>query len=137
MGFGCQTFTMSDQPYAVTVDGLGNVAERKLGDHSGGRTLATSVSVLSNTVVNGVRSVVLKRPFQGQTADHYTFDPKSSATVNVIMASGTGPNYSYHGPSTRGGEAIHLVSLDAPTCVCNIGIKGLYFINLIIYAEFT
>ena len=100
------------------------MAEQKLGDHSGGRTIEASVTTVSNTVVNGLRSVVLKRPLEGKTADHYSFDPKNSATINVIMASGTGPQFQYHGPTTRSGEAIHLVSLDASTCVCNVGIKG-------------
>ena len=77
-------------------------------------------------VVNGVRSVVLTRPFKGASGDHYTFDPVTSATLDVIMASGPGSDYGYHGPATRGGEPIHLVAMDAPTCVCNVGIKGRY-----------
>ena len=77
-------------------------------------------------VVNGIRSVVLTRPFKGASVDHYTFDPVTSATLDVIMASGPGTDYGYHGPATRGGEPIHLVAMDAPTCVCNVGIKGRY-----------
>ena len=77
-------------------------------------------------VVNGLRSVVLTRPFKGASVDHYTFDPVTSATLDVIMASGPGSDYGYHGPATRGGEPIHLVAMDAPTCVCNVGIKGRY-----------
>ena len=42
---------MSDEPYAVIVDGSGAVTEKKLGDHSGGRTIATSVTVVSNEVI--------------------------------------------------------------------------------------
>ena len=42
---------MSDEPYAVIVDGSGAVTEKKLGDHSGGRTIATSVTVVSNEVL--------------------------------------------------------------------------------------
>ena len=42
---------MSDEPYAVIVDGSGSVTEKKLGDHSGGRTIATSVTVVSNEVI--------------------------------------------------------------------------------------
>ena len=61
VGLGAKTFTMSDQPYTIMVDGSGKVSELKLGDHSGGQTLAKSVTVVSNKVVNGRRTISLTR----------------------------------------------------------------------------
>ena len=78
----------------------GNVEERKLGDHDPGTVLASSVRVSSNKVVDGERTVVMTREFKGKTSDHFTFDSASSE-ISVITASGTGPNYAYHGPKQR------------------------------------
>ena len=78
----------------------GNVEERKLGDHDPGTLLTASVRVTSNTVVDGERTVVMTREFKGKTPDHFTFDA-SSSEISVITASGTGPNYAYHGPKQR------------------------------------
>lgn len=64
VGLGAKTFTMSDQPYTIVVDGSGKISELKLGDHSGGRTLTNSVQVVSNKVVNGKRTVSLTRPLK-------------------------------------------------------------------------
>ena len=46
VGLGAKTFTMSDQPYTIVVDGSGKVSEMKLGDHSGGQALANSVKIV-------------------------------------------------------------------------------------------
>ena len=124
VGLDATSFSMSDEPYAIIVDGAGKVQERKLGNHDGGSALSASVQVVSNNVVDGRRTVGLTRSFKGQTSDHYTFDPTTTSTLPVITASGTGPEFAYHGPELRGGSSLHLASLDAPTCVCNTGIKG-------------
>ena len=87
---GAKTFTMSDQPYTIIVDGSGAVSELKLGNHDGGQTIAKSVQILSNKVENGRRTVVLQRSLKGQTGDHYTFDPMTTSTIPIITASGTG-----------------------------------------------
>jgi hypothetical protein len=100
LGLGTPHFTMSDRPYTIVVDGQGSVQERKLGDHNPGTVLAPSIRVASNTVTDGVRTVVLTREFAGRTPDHFTFNP-SVSTVPVLTASGSGPAFSYHGPKTR------------------------------------
>jgi hypothetical protein len=70
VGLGAKTFTMSDQPYTIVVDGSGKVSELKLGDHSGGQNLAKSVTIVSNKVVNGRRTVSLTRPLKVLYARH-------------------------------------------------------------------
>eukprot|EP00091_Calanus_sinicus_P006606 TRINITY_DN17302_c0_g1_i2.p1 TRINITY_DN17302_c0_g1~~TRINITY_DN17302_c0_g1_i2.p1 ORF type:complete len:147 (-),score=29.71 TRINITY_DN17302_c0_g1_i2:168-608(-) len=73
VGLGSPHFVMSDKPYTIVVDGTGNVSERKLGDHDPGTVLASSLTVTSNSVKDGVRKVVMTRKFAGKTPDHYTF----------------------------------------------------------------
>ena len=94
-----------------------------MGGHDPGTVLASSVRVTSNTVVDGERTVVMTREFKGKTSDHYTFDSTSSE-ISVITASGTGPNYAYHGPKQRTGGKLQLSGVDVPTCICNAGVKG-------------
>ena len=74
--------------------------ERKLGAHDPGQVLAASVRVVSSTVVDGQRKVVVTREFQGKTTDHFTFST-SNSSVPVLLASGTGPTFGYHGPRQR------------------------------------
>ena len=124
IGLGAKTFTMSDQPYAIIVDGVGNISEMKLGNHDGGRSIQKTIQVVSNKVADGQRTVVLMRSMKGLTADHYTFDPTTTSNIPMITASGKGSAYSYHGPTNRGGAPLHLVGIDTPTCICNTGIKG-------------
>ena len=64
VGFGAKTFTMSDEPYAIVVDGSGKVSEFKLGDHSGGQDLESSITIVSNKAIDGKRTVSLTRPLK-------------------------------------------------------------------------
>ena len=58
VGFGAKTFTMSDQPYTIMVDGSGKILELKKG-----QIIAKSVQILENKghVDNVVRSIKLTR----------------------------------------------------------------------------
>merc|ERR1719342_122328 len=114
---------MSDKPYTIVVDGTGNVSERKLGAHDPGSVIDQSISVTSNKVEDGVRTVVMTRDLAGKTSDHYTFDP-STSSIPIISASGLGSVFAYHGPKLRSGGTLKLSAIDAPTCVCDEGIKG-------------
>ena len=125
VGFGAKTFTMSDEPYTIIVDGNGNIQERKLGNHDGGSKLPfTSVKIVSNNVIDGKRQVVLTRKFKGVSKDYFTFDPTSQSSISILLASGERPNFSYHGPETRGGSTIQLIATNSYSCICNAGIKG-------------
>ena len=48
-------------------------------EHCPGDLLAPSVKVVSNSVTNGVREVVMTRGLTGATKDHYTFDLSKTA----------------------------------------------------------
>ena len=92
---------MKDLPYAIIVDGDGHVTERKLSDHGPGTQLMTSVRVSSNTVVDGVRTVILSRPVTGASKDHYTFQT-IPGDLSVISAVGDGAQLAYHKSRTGG-----------------------------------
>lgn len=64
-----------------------------------GNQLAASVTVVSNTVENGMRTVVLSRALKGATKDHFTFDA-TALSIPVINAVGNGPQLAYHKVST-------------------------------------
>merc|ERR1711962_502881 len=123
VGFNAPNFAMADMPYTIVVDGKGNVDERKLGNHAPGTVLKQSVKVVANTMNDGKRTVVMQRGLKGLTSDHYTFDG-SLSSLPLIFASGTGPTYAYHGPTTRSGDTINLAAIGHPTCVCYEGLKG-------------
>jgi hypothetical protein len=60
-GIGFDTRYMADSPYAIVIDGNGKVSEHMLADHAGGIVLNSSVTVVSQSVSNGQRTVVLTR----------------------------------------------------------------------------
>ncbi len=86
---------MVDAPYAIIVLGNGTVQERRLADHLAGQLLPPSVTVVSNTVQAGRRTVVLTRPVAGASPLHYTFNP-ATLLLTFINAIGASPDLSYH-----------------------------------------
>lgn len=116
VGFGATL--MSELPYVVTVDGSGKVVERKLADHAAGTVLASSVTVVSNSVAGGKRTVVVSRPLKGASKDHYTFSA-IALSIPIINAVGTGPVYAYHKASKA--DSVNLwpsSSQGSSACVC-------------------
>ena len=73
----------------------GKVSERKLADQSPGQQLADSVTVVSNTVAEGRRTVVVTRALKGKTGEYFTFDQHVS-TIPMINAVGSGPKLAFH-----------------------------------------
>jgi len=76
---------------------------------------------MSNTVENGIRTVVLSREFNGVTPDHYTFDPKK-LRLPFINAVGRTINFSHH--QFKGATTMVFHALEGHTCVCDYGITG-------------
>jgi hypothetical protein len=114
-GLGFNAQKMSDSPYAIIVDGKGAASERKLADHGPGTLLAPSITVVSNTVTSGIRTVVLSRSVTGATQSHYSL-PTTPGSINVITAVGNTPTLAYH--KARTGSQIFLVPTDVSSCVC-------------------
>jgi len=107
---------MADMPYAVVVDGTGDVSERRLKNHDPGTLLKSSITVRSNKVVGGVRTVVMTRPITGISSQHYSF-PTTPGTINFINAIGSKPTISYH--KQRTAAKIAVVPTEVPGCVCS------------------
>lgn len=89
-GVGLNAKEMADLPYAIIVDGTGAVTERKLVSHGPGSLLSPTVTVASNSVANGIRTVVLSRPVVVAT---YAL-PTTAGELDVITAVGNTPQYS-------------------------------------------
>jgi hypothetical protein len=107
-------------PYAIIINGE-EVTERKLGYHGPGSVLADSVTVKSNIVSNGNRTVVLTRSLKGASNNHYSFDP-SLASMPVIMARGCDLHFGQH--CGHGSSELNFLPIDKPTEICQAGIEG-------------
>jgi len=111
VGFDAPNFVMADNPYAIIVDGSGEVSETKLDTpltgHGPGTLLEPSVEVLSTIDEDGYITVVIRRSLTGASSDHYTFDMAKSS-LPLIIASGTTAEFGYHGAYTRSGETLDL-----------------------------
>ena len=105
-GAGFNTHVMAGSPYAIVIDGHGKVAEYTLTDQgAANKLIAPSVTVVSTTVANGARTVVLARPLVGLTSQHYSFNPRQ-LSLDFITALGSTPTFSYHKSRTVGTLAL-------------------------------
>lgn len=114
-GAGFDATTMSDQPYAIIVEGDGEVSEHKLGPQAPGHLLRTSITVVSSEVVSGIRTVTLVRPVAGVTKEHFSL-PTQPGELKMITAVGSGPKFAYH--KARTGAQIMLLPSNSQACVC-------------------
>jgi hypothetical protein len=95
------------------------VQERKLANHDPGKAIQPSVKLLSHTVIDGMRTVVLQRTLKGLTPDHYTFSP-AVATINFINALGATVELTQH--KKRSASTLLLFHTDiTPSCLCTDG----------------
>ena len=78
---------MSDEPYALIVDGNGELSERKLANHGPGTLLKPFTSVVSSTIKDNVRTLILQRPVRGPEKDYFNI-PTASGDLSVISAVG-------------------------------------------------
>jgi len=77
--------------------------------------LSPSVTILSTTVHDNLRTVVLRRGVKGLTSDHYNF-PTAAGDVNLISAIGEGPELVHH--KSQSGGKITLLPSSGSACVC-------------------
>ena len=115
-GVGFDAQQMGDEPWTVVVDGTGAVTERKLVDQKAGTELPASVTVVSSSVGNGVRTVVLTRPLKGKGPDYYSFNVANTTTLPFINAVGSTPAFGYH--QAKLPSSLLLLPTTAPVCVC-------------------
>lgn len=128
-GVGFNAVVMSDQPYTIYANSSG-VFEQKLGtcgseaEHCPGDSLPGSIKVVSNTVNGDTRTVIVTRPLVGLSPKHYTFDPATKATINIITAAGMGQAFSYH--KAHASAVISVTNpVGVPSCICDTGKDGM------------
>lgn len=117
-GVGFNASAMKDAPWAIIVDGYGNVTERKLADQNPGKQLATSLSVLSTSVSGGLRTVVATRPMTGTSSDYFSFTAGQDILLPFINAVGSKPTLSYHKDKTFSTLALLPVGDSSATGAC-------------------
>lgn len=78
--------------------------------------------MVSNTVEDGTRTVVVTRPFQGATKDHYTFDTKAAGSIDFITAIGNDQTFSYH--KAHAGMTLSMTAVGAVSCICDVATTG-------------
>jgi len=124
-GVGLDALNMADSPYTIVTNASG-AFEQKIGtcgseaEHCAGDRLASSITLVSNTAAEGVRTVVVTRPFKGLTPKHYTFDESRIGTLPFITAIGTSQVFAYH-KAHHAASLTLLASDNQPTCLCDIG----------------
>jgi hypothetical protein len=119
-GVGFNATGMANEPWAIIVEGNGDVTEHKLGDQGGGGTetaLPPSITVISNEVVDFTRTVVFSRPLQGMDARYYTFG-KDVTDLHFINAIGSTSKLSYHKEKTASMVTV-LPRNREPICICS------------------
>lgn len=115
-GVGFNALEMADTPYTIIVDGNGNVTERNLADHAPGTLLPKTIKVLTDTVLNGVRTVVLTRTAQAASANYYNFS-LATQQLSFLSAVGSTPDLQYH--SNRTVAVLYMFQPNVVSCLCN------------------
>ena len=108
-------------PYAIVVYDDDRVEERHLSQHGPGTVLPRTVSVVSNTVTGGNRTVVITRPLHLDSDDYYSFDAEKPS-MDVILARGCNTTFAQH--CGHGSATMNFLAVDSPMRVCRDGIEG-------------
>jgi len=112
VGFGTSVMTSA---YAIIVDGVGVVSERKLGAHAPGSALKPTLTVISSSVAAGIRTVEVARHVVGDTKEYFSI-PTTPGQVDLIAAVGMTSTFSYHRAHTGG--QMTLIPTAASSCIC-------------------
>ena len=99
-GVGLDATRMMDSPYAIICNASGAFEQQigtcgTEGEHCAGDRLHQA-TLVSNTVVDGVRTVVVTRLFAGASEHHYTFDVGRLSSLNFLTAVGRDQIFAYH-----------------------------------------
>ena len=98
-GIGFNATDMNGTYAIIVVGNSGEIEERQLGLNAPGVALKSSITVTSNTVTNGVRSVVLTRNMTAPNDQYYSFQTKVDQDFDIIYCYGTTADVQYHGPA--------------------------------------
>jgi hypothetical protein len=107
-------------PYAIIVYD-DRMEERHLALHGPGTVLPSTLTVVSNTVTGGNRTVVLQRPMEMEDDNYYSFD-SSSTTLEVILARGCSMEFAQH--CGHGSATMNFLAVETNMRICRDGIDG-------------
>lgn len=107
-------------PYAIIVQGE-HVEERRLEYHGKGRTIESSVEVTSDRIDGLLRTVELRRPLQGLSDDHFSFDVATDE-LKMIVATGCSIEFAQH--CSHQSNKISFLPINEKKSVCRAGIQG-------------
>jgi len=114
---GLNATTMAGTPYAIVVDGDGNVTERALGLHLPGILLPPTLTVESSAVHASRRTVTVSRPIDETPTFRLSVAAlRAKAELSIIAATGSTKTFGYH--AAKGSSQIPMFAIDEPTCVC-------------------
>ena len=111
---------MSEEPYAILVDGEGNITERQLEAYGPGVILANTLQVEQHSVENNLRKIVVKRTINSLEDMPYLQNP---GDVNIITAIGNTSHVST--PVNRRADQIRLYSVTETSRYSDTSIDGL------------
>lgn len=97
-GIGFNNTVMSNT-YAIIVND--SVQERTLGSHELGKQLTSSLTIISNNIINNIRYVTLERNQIGLNSSYYTFNNYDS-NFNIIWAIGSSLSLQQHNERSTG-----------------------------------
>jgi hypothetical protein len=123
-GVGFEPLTHPSGATTYSIDALGGlsaptVQEWALGSFGPVGQLPDSLSVDSNTVSAGVRTVELSGL---QAGVNYTY-PTIPTTIDISWAYGSGPDFAFH--AGRGESSLTLTEVPEPTTLALLGMVGL------------
>jgi hypothetical protein len=104
--------------WTLVVNTDGSVMERDLGNHEPGTLLAPSVKIVSSSVKDGARTIVMTRSIAGTAADDMKFDV-SANSMPFINAVGIN-EYFMQGHAVKATGVMYFVETDYPTCLCDV-----------------
>jgi hypothetical protein len=120
---GADTYSVVPLGGAPTAD----VQEWALGNHSAGIQLPDSLTVDSNSVSAGVRTVELSGPASTSAGGNYNY-PTDPGEMEISWAYGNGPDFAFH--ADRGEENLILSLVPEPTTLTLLGMAGLGLCSL-------
>merc|ERR1711871_1806249 len=87
----------------------------------GGTQIESSITVLSASTSQKMRTVILSRPARGLTKSHANFT-LTDVHVPIINAIGSGPTFGYHANKTASSLSLWPIDQEgksAPVCLCS------------------
>ena len=96
--FGFDSGIMADAYAIVCNSSNGVFEERILGNHNVGTKITSSFTLISDTDLNNIKTIVLERDLKGPNAGYFDFSNIVNGTkLDIIFSKGSSKTLAYHG----------------------------------------